>query len=198
MRPFAHVPSACGTSPRRTSRPSTFRLRRPGSGLLRSRRSHPSSSRGERSHTTRPHSSPPQGSIATCAAPPSAYQTPTGEAADARSATPRPIATRTRVVTGADLAAANERPTRRDLSTIPCGPTPFVPSIASPPRQRVHDEAHHRFPGDRLLDGLRVRVPVPVHRPEHGRLDQQPGRDGGIGERSEELPACPILEILRE
>src|SRR5262249_17779631 len=125
---------------------------------------------------------------ATCAAPPSAYQRPTGEAAPARTASPSATATRI------DAAADRDGVTgvRSEVSLV------LGRSIASPLHQRAADEPHHRLLGDRLLDGLRVRVPVAVHRPEDGRLDQQPGGDGGGRKRSQDLPVCPILEISRE
>src|SRR5215468_7462130 len=86
MLPPSHVSPGPGRNPHRTSSPSIRRFRNDGFGLFRSWRSQPFSSNGDRSQVTRPQSCSPHGSIATCAAPPSAYQSPVGVLADAKLA----------------------------------------------------------------------------------------------------------------
>src|SRR6266849_10032457 len=73
-----------------------------------------------------------------------------------------------------------------------------VVSIASLLCERAHDEAHYGFLRHGLVHVLGMRVPMPVDRPKHDRLVEEPRGDGRVGNRPEELPPTPLFEVLTE
>src|SRR5262249_44332020 len=64
--------------------------------------------------------------------------------------------------------------------------------------ERAHDEPDDGLLRGALVHDLRMWVPVPVHGPEHDRLDQQAGGDGRGRNGAQRLPARPVLDVLRE